>query len=117
MHVEIGSGRTIPGFDQGILGMCPGQQRQVTIPPELAYGDKGIPPHIPPQSTLIFELECVNIERPSVVRDIVPFLRSISPFFIVVLIVVYLFQRVRETTEKKPTTPTVPKKSDKKKKR
>jgi len=113
MAVEIGSGRTIPGFDQGLRGMCPGQQRRVTIPPELAYGEKGIPSHIPPQATLIFELECVRIDRPSIGRDFLPFLQSVSPYILVVCVVAYLFQKVSETAAAKGTV----KKPERKKKK
>ena len=47
-------------WDEGLLDMCPGEKRKLTIPPELAYGDRGIGP-IPAKSTLVFETELVEI--------------------------------------------------------
>lgn len=43
--------------------MCIGEQRKLVIPPELAYGNTGSPPTIPPSATLTFYVELVNIER------------------------------------------------------
>ena len=56
LRFTLGAGQMIQGFDQGILGMKVGGKRKLTIPPNLGYGsqDKGI---IPPNSTLIFELD------------------------------------------------------------
>lgn len=48
-------------WDQGLLDMCIGEKRTLTIPPELAYGDRGVGP-IPGGSTLIFETELVSID-------------------------------------------------------
>jgi len=58
---EIGAGRVIKGWDQGLLDMCIGEKRKLTIPPELAYGDRGIGP-IPGGATLVFETELVGIQ-------------------------------------------------------
>ncbi|KAK2803548.1 Peptidyl-prolyl cis-trans isomerase fpr2 [Emmonsiellopsis sp. PD_5] len=57
----VGKGQVIKGWDQGLLDMCIGEKRKLTIAPELAYGDRGIGP-IPGGSTLIFETELVNIK-------------------------------------------------------
>lgn len=59
---QLGVGQVIEGWDQGLVGMCTGEKRKLIIPPELAYGKAGAPPSIPPDSTLVFEVECVQIE-------------------------------------------------------
>ncbi|CAJ0946540.1 unnamed protein product, partial [Mesorhabditis belari] len=59
----LGQGQVIKGWDQGLLNMCEGEQRRLTIPSHLAYGDRGAPPKIPPGATLRFEVELMKIER------------------------------------------------------
>ncbi|KAK2060419.1 FKBP-type peptidyl-prolyl cis-trans isomerase [Colletotrichum caudatum] len=58
---KIGSGQVIKGWEQGLLDMCIGEKRTLTIPPELGYGSRGMGP-IPASSTLVFETELVGIE-------------------------------------------------------
>ena len=53
---QIGAGRVIPGFEQGILGMRVGGKRRITVPSALAYGSAGNPPAIPPNTPLRFEV-------------------------------------------------------------
>lgn len=60
-EVQIGVGYVIKGWDQGVVGMKVGGKRKLTIPPELGYGSREIPGVIPANSTLIFEVELVEI--------------------------------------------------------
>ncbi|CAH1113143.1 unnamed protein product [Psylliodes chrysocephalus] len=58
---QLGVGQVIKGWDQGLLDMCVGEKRKLTIPPHLGYGDKGAGNVIPGKATLIFEVELINI--------------------------------------------------------
>jgi FKBP-type peptidyl-prolyl cis-trans isomerase len=57
----LGAARVIAGWDQGVAGMKVGGQRTLTIPPELGYGARGAGGVIPPNSTLIFEVELLKV--------------------------------------------------------
>lgn len=58
----LGKGEIIKGWDQGLIGMKVDGERKLIIPPELAYGDQGAGSQIPPNSTLIFEIELLKVE-------------------------------------------------------
>lgn len=67
-HVEpfmvgLGMGMVIEGFDKGVIGMKVGEKRELTIAPEYGYGEFGAGDIIPPNSTLIFEVELINIMK------------------------------------------------------
>lgn len=59
---QIGLGQVIKGWDQGLLDMCVGDKRKLTVPPSLGYGDAGAGDRIPPGATLVFETELTKIE-------------------------------------------------------
>ena len=58
----LGAGRVIRGWDAGVAGMQVGELRELTIEPELAYGERGAGDAIPPGATLVFEVELAGLE-------------------------------------------------------
>ena len=61
LEFELGAGRVIAGWDQGVQGMKVGGRRQLVIPPDLAYGDRGAGNVIAPGETLIFVCDLVSV--------------------------------------------------------
>jgi FKBP-type peptidyl-prolyl cis-trans isomerase len=58
---NLGAGQVIKGWDQGVAGMCIGENRQLTIPSGLGYGDRGAGGLIPGGATLVFDVELLGI--------------------------------------------------------
>jgi hypothetical protein len=58
----LGAGEVIQGWDEGLVGMRVGGKRRLVIPPELAFGEQGLGNDVPPNATLIFEVDLINLQ-------------------------------------------------------
>jgi FKBP-type peptidyl-prolyl cis-trans isomerase len=59
----LGDGSLPAGLEQGIVGMRPGGERRIVVPPDLAFGEQGIHGLVPPSATILFLVELIGLER------------------------------------------------------
>ncbi len=62
--------QVIPGWDQGLIGVCKGEERHLVVPSSLAYGERGAGEVIPPHATLLFDIVIVDVEKVRSAEDI-----------------------------------------------
>ncbi len=70
ISIVVGSGELFPGWDEGVIGMSVGGKRQLVIPPELAFGEEGAGDAVPPNTTLIIEVELLEIVEMPTITDV-----------------------------------------------
>ncbi|TFK67399.1 hypothetical protein BDN72DRAFT_843178 [Pluteus cervinus] len=63
LPLKLGMGQVIQGWDEGLVGMCVGEKRTLTIPSSMAYGTRGFGNIIPANSALVFDVELVGLEK------------------------------------------------------
>lgn len=62
LKFKLGDGQVIRGWDEGVAKMCVGEKATLTCTPDYAYGERGHPNVIPPNATLIFDVELMQID-------------------------------------------------------
>ena len=63
LTITVGQGEVVRGWEEGMLGMRRGGVRRLTIPPGLAYGERGLGEHIPPGSTIVLEVQLLELQE------------------------------------------------------
>ncbi|XP_013405821.1 FK506-binding protein 2 [Lingula anatina] len=96
----LGAGKVIPGWEQGILGMCVGEKRKLIIPSHLAYGKKGHPPVIPGGATLHFDTELVGLTKKTVEGKLLKTLQFLLIPAAVLMLLYYLYERLSQAPAK-----------------
>jgi len=61
LPLKLGTGQVIQGWDEGLIGMCTKEKRTLTIPANMAYGERGFGDLIPPASALVFDVELIGL--------------------------------------------------------
>ena len=61
---RLGAGQVVAGWDEGLVGMKVGGVRTLVVPSELAYGEAGLAPHVPPDATVGYEVELLELNDP-----------------------------------------------------
>ncbi|KAM3825648.1 FK506-binding protein 15 isoform 2-T2 [Vipera latastei] len=76
LRLKLGSGKVIKGWEEGMLGLKKGSKRFLVVPPALAYGSQGVANHVPPDSTLAFE---VDVKRVRLAKDAASNGQNVAP--------------------------------------
>ncbi|XP_052459713.1 FK506-binding protein 15 isoform X2 [Carassius gibelio] len=86
LRLKLGAGKVIKGWEEGMMNMRKGGKRLMVIPPSLAYGSQGVANRVPPDSTLVFEVEIRRVKfakdgssRDSAARSPAPSVESLAP--------------------------------------
>ncbi|XP_077990753.1 peptidyl-prolyl cis-trans isomerase FKBP1A-like [Glandiceps talaboti] len=110
----LGAKQVISGWDIGLKGMCLGERRTITLPPEYGYGKRGSPPLIPPNAKLIFETQLRALKKQTYEEKILPHIKFISVPIAVGLFMYYLYDKVKKAPSEKDVKKAEKKASKKK---